>query len=79
MKHGTYAGYHQHRSHGTPSCDDCKDAKKRYERARRSERSTDLAALTHPSNTAWDAGCRCDACTQSHSSRGRAYYSRPPT
>jgi hypothetical protein len=66
---GTYAGYHKHLSVGMAPCEHCREAKRVYEADKRATRRTNLAALTHPSNTAWDAGCRCDSCKRAHDIR----------
>lgn len=66
---GTYGGYHKHLYRGVAPCDRCREAKRVYESEKRAERRADLASLPHPSNTAWDAGCRCEPCKAAHDIR----------
>lgn len=75
---GTYAGYHKHLSRGMAPCPKCREAKRVYESEKRELRSQSLSTLTHPSNTAWDAGCRCKQCTAQHDDRHIRRYGISP-
>lgn len=76
MEHGTKRGYDSHRRRNEAACEECKAGKAAHERRMREARRQRLNEFEHPSNMAWDAGCRCTPCTEWHRARDHAYRAR---